>query len=331
MTIAFVCGTCGMLPRKRWRLRRAINAPTWIGTNNWPLWTGVLTISNSDFKTWSRGRNEASSLTGRAEVCAALADDDSPDRRATAGAGVPGLLVGAKLLLMPAPPAFQVGEIGFAGTQGSARIPDSAPQDFPDRQKQGLGFGRLQGVGPAPGMEPGFPERLVRVNIAQSGQERLIQQQRFQSPVAGCQARRESGELEGAVQRLRSQPLKNAIGVAGQLPAAEFAGIQVAEFPAVIQAQNQVLVAFPARGRSFQAELPRHAQMDQQGVLAGKPDDDELAPAPDLADDLAPDPGREGGRGVPGDDVRAEHAGLADAAAFDAGAPQAADQGFDFG
>jgi hypothetical protein len=93
-----------------------------------------------------------------------------------------GQAVAAKYLkgvAIAAPASCNGVEIGLTPTQGSSQIAKTLTQNFADGSVQGANFTHAQGCGNAQGVEPGLPQGFVNINIAQTGEKGLIQEQRF--------------------------------------------------------------------------------------------------------------------------------------------------------
>src|SRR5206468_9324735 len=64
--------------------------------------------------------------------------------------------------------------------------------------------GGAQGPGRAEGMEAGGPQRLVGVDVADAGDERLVEEERFQAALPATDQAAEGGNGERVGQRLGS-------------------------------------------------------------------------------------------------------------------------------
>jgi hypothetical protein len=109
----------------------------------------------------------------------ALADNDPLDCLATARAGLAGASKDLQLVSIAALMFGNRIKIGFTGSQRSSQISEAAFKHPPDGSVKHPNFSFRQRGGHAAGVNPRFPERLINVNIAESGDEGLIQQQRF--------------------------------------------------------------------------------------------------------------------------------------------------------
>ena len=115
------------------------------------------------------------------------------------------------------------------------------------------------------GMDSGSPQTFVRVNVAHTAQDSLVEQERFDTRAASVQFRAEF--FFGGIERIEAEMAEcrfaRAIGYDSH--ASEAANVRVAELAAVIEREKNVSVRdYRSFGRTDD-ELPRHSQMDQQG------------------------------------------------------------------
>src|SRR5450432_2193779 len=110
-------------------------------------------------------------------------DDDPPDRPTAARTGLAGALVDLELFLH------------IAVAVGRGVVVDRAPppfdclgQDRADRKVQPALIRGPQRRGGTKGMEARSPERLVGVDVADPGDERLVEQERFEAALASAEA-----------------------------------------------------------------------------------------------------------------------------------------------
>ena len=117
----------------------------------------------------------AQPLAPRAEMGRPRADDDPLDRPPAARARLAGALVDLQALLHR---AIAVGR--RVVVDRAAATLDRLGQDGPDRVVQPSLVGRPERPGGPQRMEPRGPQRLVGVDVADAGQERLVEQQRLE-------------------------------------------------------------------------------------------------------------------------------------------------------
>ena len=127
----------------------------------------------------------------------ALPHHDAPDRPAAAEARRPGPLVDLQVLLHG---AVAVG--GGVVVDGRAASLDRLREHRTDLAVKACLVGRTKGRRPAQRVETGAPERLVRVDVADAGDERLVKEQRLEPRVAASQPRPERAQGERVVERL---------------------------------------------------------------------------------------------------------------------------------
>ena len=174
------------------------------------------------------------------------ADDDPLDRPPAARARFAGALVDLQAFLHR---AIAVGR-RVVVDRAPATL-DGLGQDGPDRVVQPSFVGRPERPGGPQRMEPGGPQRLVGVDVADAGQERLVEQQRLEPAGSSPDPAPEVTHGEGRIERLRSErredrrPADLGDQVAAQRIAAvqpdpaELADVAEPELPAVGQLEDQ--------------------------------------------------------------------------------------------
>jgi len=126
-------------------------------------------------------------------------------------------------------------------------------------------------------MDSSAKQSFVHVDISESGQERLVQKQRFHACLVAAQAR--AKVFEADFKRLRPEPGDAARHLLAPLDAAELADVVVKQNP-LIEREHGVRILAPG---SVQEELASHAEMHGQSSGIER-DDDELPAPPDGAD-----------------------------------------------
>ena len=240
----------------------------------------------------SRG---AQSLAPRAEVGRSRADDDPLDRPPAARARFAGALVDLQVLLHR---AVAVGRRVVVDRASAAH--DGLGQDPPDLVVQVPLVGGSQRPGRPERMEPGRPQRLVGVDVADAGDERLVEQERLEPARPLAQPAPEVAHRERRVERLRTERREDRAAtdlghqLAGHRVAAveadlpELADVAEADLAAVGQLEDQPHVRVLGRLGRDDEQLAGHLQVDRQGRVAGQVDDDLLGAPPDGLD---PSPG----------------------------------------
>lgn len=84
-------------------------------------------------------------------------------------------------------------------------MPNPRAQDGADRLVQPADLGFVQSVGDRQRMQPRPVQRLIRVDIAQPGNQGLIEQKRLETPPPSSEDARERPNRECVVQRLGPQ------------------------------------------------------------------------------------------------------------------------------
>jgi len=74
-------------------------------------------------------------------------------------------------------------------------------------------------------MNPGHPQGFIRIDVAQPGEERLIQQQGFDLPPEPLHAPGQAFRGESPVQRFRTEMRQNRVRGRDQGPTAELPGV----------------------------------------------------------------------------------------------------------
>lgn len=155
-------------------------------------------------------------------------------------------------------------------------------------------LGGIQAVCWAEGMDAGAEERLVGVDIADTGYRALIEQGGLDGRLALCERRGQTVGGESRVERFRAKfRLQAGFGIASVYDhAAEFALIGVAEIGAVGKMNRKV---FEPDFRVFSTgkiEVAGHAQVDFDSVASGKIDQQKFSAAADAGHGAADDVGR---------------------------------------
>ena len=208
-----------------------------------------------------------------------LGHQQAPDGRAACEAGLTGALIDAVAELEEAAAALGVHVIGYGGT---TRL-DGLSQHCDDGVVEPAGARIPQPVRHRQGMYPGAKQGFVGVDIPQTAQESLVQQQGFDARLAAFQSRREI--LERHLQRLGAQ--------AGDTQGEFLAEFEAPELAAVVEEQNSAVegenhVRVPGR-LATQQQAASHAEMDGQVAAALQGHHDEFAVALNGGDPAALD------------------------------------------
>ena len=232
------------------------------------------------------------------------AHDDPADRPAAPFAGLAGALVHLQVLLHRA--------VAF----GRRVVVDRAAaplhrfgQDVAQSLVEPADVGRPERLRLAERMKTGPPQRFVGVDVAHSGKEVLVQEQRLEPPAPSRDQVRESARREVVGKRLRA-PGEDAWRLAldrqpgGRIPAVqpdppELAHVAEPELAAIVEHEHQVDVAILRRRRGDDEELAGHLEMNRHhrkfrvGRGRAQPDQELLAAPADSFDLASGDAGRE--------------------------------------
>ncbi len=182
-------------------------------------------------------------------------------------------------------------------------------------------------------VQPRAEERLVDVDVAEAGEERLVEQQRLQAHPPPRQGRGERLGRPVVAERLRPERAQavGQLGIVQQRDPPEAADVAEAQLVAVREGERRALEAVARRGVRQDAQLPGHPQVDHQVLAAVQIDDQELGAAADPAHPPPGQPLRQCLRRRRGDRARPfEEAQASEGAADDLPLQAAADR-FDFG
>ena len=212
------------------------------------------------------------------------------DRAAATGARLARSAVDAELVLVS---ALQAAPADVVADRRAARF-DGSRQDAPDGGQYPVGFGRRQRCPKPARVDAGRTTRLVRIDIADTGEDGLVEKEGLQRTAGRLDGRTPLGG--GGVPRFGAQFAAEEHGRAGLVgivgDAAEAAGIAEPQFVAVVERERQVRVVGshgPGRG---DRELTGHAEVDEQDAAIVEFDEQPLAPPRDglnaTADHMCP-------------------------------------------
>ena len=202
-------------------------------------------------------------LTFRAEMRRSTRQYDPPDHRSAANARQSRSPIGAKLILKA---AHQAGAADIVADRGAALF-DGPRQHADDREAQSLRLLRRQTPARQTRRQLRFEQRFIRVDVADAGDETLIEETRLQ--VAARLFQTAAPRFAVNVERFRAETdlLEEAIqsrDIVEQGNAAEATDIAKAKFSAIVQRGDEVGVIPPRRRRVGGRELAGHAEMDEE-------------------------------------------------------------------
>ena len=134
------------------------------------------------------------------------------------------------------------------------------------------------------------PERLVGVDVADAGHERLVDEERLEPAAPGADPLPEDAEREPVVQRLGADVVERVVVGRVQPDAPELADVAEAQLAAVVERQREALVRIQRAGRRHHEQLAGHLEVDREERAGVEVDDHLLAPPPDRLDPTARDP-----------------------------------------
>lgn len=217
-------------------------------------------------------------------MAAALAHHDAFDAVATTRACLPVPAEYLELVGIAPPMTGNRVEISRASTQGRTHVPQPCTQHMRYGPVQGRNFIFRKRTTDAQGVDSSFPESFVHVDIAQSGNKFLIQQQGFDLASAGGQHLVETCQGKVICQGFGSYFSQNGLGVAGQEDAPEFAGILETQLHVSTHFQDHMFVLVARFAPVLPVQVSGHTQMNQQGQVLGQGHDNIFAPACGLLD-----------------------------------------------
>ena len=181
-------------------------------------------------------------------------------------------------------------------------------------------------------MDAGVKQDLVGVDIADAGDDPLVEQAGLDASAPAGEGFPELGEPEG--QGLGPEPaeLRGRPGFGGRERHGEpeLPDVAEAEFAAGIpESDGQVGVLVARSARFAEKQLAGHLEVEEEGQPPREVDDDHLTPAPDAENRPAPERPQARRSGT-ADDRRKKDPDLPDLPPGQPG-PEAADDGLDFG
>ena len=111
--------------------------------------------------------------------------------------------------------------------EGGASARDRCADQLDNRIAQGMSFASDDSVCATEWVNPGGPERLVDVDVPQTGDDRLVQKQRFDQRLAAAQLLRQIPGAKRGGQRFRAEAAIQDLGllVGQQAHLAESTGV----------------------------------------------------------------------------------------------------------
>ena len=220
-------------------------------------------------------------------MCAALTYNYTFDVRSTDRAGFPSAIIHLEIILKFAAAVDPVKRRSVAA--------NAFPEHLVNRFMQRLRLLRGDRIGDRQWIQLCPVRRFIRVNVAETREKALIEQQRFELTVFVVQRGMKPLRCECSAQRFRAELAKHLVRIGRQPDAPELAGIVEDQVAWVVsrkscraQAQDQAVMLVGFNCTLFNQEIPAHAQVDQQAEV-GEAKDEVLGAARHLFDFLPSD------------------------------------------
>lgn len=117
----------------------------------------------------------------------------------------------------------------------------------------------------AAGIDAGDDTALIGIDIADTGNELLVEQQRFQAATSFVEQGLKVGQGEFIGQRFRAELANHLIWIANQVDPAKLTHILEAQLMIVIQLENGADVGMDRVRNRLNQQITAHFQMDKQG------------------------------------------------------------------
>ena len=209
----------------------------------------------------------------------ATSDDDPLDRTPAAVARLSETAVDVELVLHRAPVPVRRDVV-------AKRRPlpfDPLPQHGPQRAVETRQLGPVELARGAKRMNLRAPERLVRVDVPDTRQAPLVEEEGLDGCRATCRERGEAGGGEGWCERLGAEASVEVhlqVLLVEELPRPEPPDVPVTDRPAAVERERRPTVRVLRKvAPGCVPERPGHAQVDDERPPAGEPPEQVLAPA----------------------------------------------------
>lgn len=187
---------------------------------------------------------------------AALTDNQPLDFCSAGRAGFAGAPVDAEMILELTAAVNPVN----AGAVAS----DAFLERFPDRGPQMRGLFLRDLVGPGEWMQFGAVQGLICVDVAETGDELLVEEQRLELPLSGPETCVQPFGGERVGERLRSEVPEDFGGIGHQPDAAEFARVAEDERGVVREFEDESVMCAGLVSAEDGEQVPAHAQVDEK-------------------------------------------------------------------
>ena len=197
------------------------------------------------------------------------------------------------------------------GVEAGAALVEGLEHDELGGVQQLDGFALAEALGRTVVMQPGTPQRFVRINVADAAHHGLVEERPLHRAAARSQGRRNPVGIETVIERIEGNvlDLPRQLGAARrELQPAEHALVDESELRTTVgEVEQHPCIGQQRCVRIVDAELAAHAQMDEQriGVVQGQP---EVLPA--ATGNTDPASNKIGGEGVRTGQVIAHRPGV---------------------
>ena len=144
-------------------------------------------------------------------------------------------------------------------------------------------------VAAAQGMQARAVQRLIGVNVADPGDEGLIQKKRLELAFLSAQHPFQKGRSEFRLKRLRPERAQHSLGGFDHPDPPEPARVVESQIPPAVQMPDDMVVLAQRFSRREELQISAHPQMDQQNPSC-KPENQEFSPAGYFHEALAAHP-----------------------------------------
>jgi hypothetical protein len=211
-------------------------------------------------------------------VRASLPDNDAADAGTADRAGFARPLVDTEVILEVASAVDPV--------DAGSVVAQTLAQGGPDAAPQAAGFVVRQAVAAAQGMEARPVQRFVGVDVAQAGDESLIEEKRFQRSGVSVEAIPQNARGKAIGHGFRPESPQYAGRVVHQEDLAELASVRESQIPAVLKVETRVLESPIGRIRPHDGQVAAHLQVDEHRRVTER-ENEVLAPALHVVDAAA--------------------------------------------
>ncbi len=192
------------------------------------------------------------------------------------------------ILIAPAMTGHTVEVRNARPERGSHRI--HAPlKDQTDRRMQTAAIGDRKRLREATRVQPGFPKRLVDIDVPKAGKNPLVKQQRLEHTRMAFHDLDQTRPIERRGEGFRPQDIQDRRRIVGIHPATELPAVPKTELPPIPKHQGDPFVRITRCCRRLDAQVPRHPQMHKQPAIRTQPDDNILRPSLHISDSLVGD------------------------------------------